>query len=138
MHFFLFPGLSITFSVLPRVKAFIPTFNFNSQLRNLAFQCQVAMPSKYQQYFFDISWYINKKEVSYKPKIPYSKLDTDGVLHRKDWDKHSNGPKVLGFWVSCLFLRLIRIHFDHVNKPWQNFYCAIDMNPKVLQILCYY
>ncbi|CAG2246022.1 unnamed protein product [Mytilus edulis] len=93
--------LSITFSVSPRVKAFMPTFNVTSIFRNLAFQCQVAMPSKYQQYFFDISWYIDTKEVSYKPKIPYSKLDTDGVLHRKDWDMHSDGPKVLGFWVTC-------------------------------------
>ncbi|XP_052073138.1 von Willebrand factor D and EGF domain-containing protein-like isoform X3 [Mytilus californianus] len=90
--------LSITFSVLPRVKAFIPTFNYTSELRSLAFQCQVAMPSEYQQYFFDISWFINTKEVSYKRNIPYSKLHTDGVLHRKDWKTHHN---VLGFWVTC-------------------------------------
>ncbi|VDI81460.1 Hypothetical predicted protein [Mytilus galloprovincialis] len=93
--------LHITFSVSPQVEPFIPTFDYTSELRNLAFKCQVAMPSEYRQYVFDISWHINKNEVSYKSKISYSQLDSEAVLHGKDWKAHPNGPKVLGFWVTC-------------------------------------
>lgn len=96
--FFSFSDLDISFSVSPKVEGFIS--KSNSGQNNLAFRCNVAMPSKYKQYFFDVVWYINQNEIVKKQKIQFSELDTNGSLYRTDWDSHPNGPKVLGFWVS--------------------------------------
>lgn len=93
--------LTISFSVSPKVEAYIPSFDTTSEHRHLAFRCQVSMPTKYRQYVFDITWYINMNKIAHKGPMPYNKLESDGVLHRTDWDSHPNGPKVLGFWVMC-------------------------------------
>lgn len=93
-HFYFFPALNITFSILPEVEAFIADPNL------LAFRCQTLMPSEYEQNFFDVAWYIEKTEITLKQNIQHSKLDTDGVLYQTDWNAHKNGPKTLGFWVS--------------------------------------
>ncbi|OPL21132.1 hypothetical protein AM593_07238, partial [Mytilus galloprovincialis] len=105
--------LSISFSVLPKVEPFIPTFDSTSEYRELAFRCKATMPSKYHRYVFDITWYINNHKIVTKNKLPYNNLTTDGVLFRKDWKDDPNGPNVLGFWVMCK----IRARQNSVSVP---------------------
>lgn len=94
-----FSAMPISFSVLPEVESFVPTYDVTSAYRQLAFRCQASIPPEYHRYVFDITWYINNNKIVSKNQIPYIKLNTDGVLHRMDWDSHPNGPRVLGFWV---------------------------------------
>jgi len=68
------------------VEPFIPTFKATSPQNELAFRCKTSMPAKYRGYVFDIAWYINNNQVALKERIPYTSLNTDGVLHRLDWD----------------------------------------------------
>jgi hypothetical protein len=68
------------------VEPFIPTFEATSLQNELAFRCKTSMPVKYRGYVFDIAWYINYNQVALKERIPYTSLNTDGVLHRLDWD----------------------------------------------------
>lgn len=116
---YIFSALSISFSVLPKVEPFIPTFDIASEYRQLAFRCKTTMPSKYHRYVFDITWYINNHEIVTKNKLPYNNLTTDGVLLRNDWNSDPNGPKVLGFWVNY-YIYLIYILFIYFN--WLFYY----------------
>lgn len=100
----LFSAPPISFNGTPHVIPFIPSFDPLSDERPLAFRCEASIPSDYHRYVFDITWFINQNKIVDKYNITYSKLVTDGVLHRKDWDLHPNGTKVLGFWVSEVFL----------------------------------
>lgn len=81
-----FSELNITFTLKPKVKAYI--VNPDSRNSSLAFECCIGDARSYRTYLFDIEWFINDVEITTnKTKIEYHLLKIGGSLYIDDWNK---------------------------------------------------
>ncbi|CAC5372516.1 unnamed protein product [Mytilus coruscus] len=116
------------------VEAEVPTYDTNSEDRQLMFKCTYWQKtddiSFLDDYSFDVKWVIDDDEVIVKSNIKVEDLYTTGRLKSSDW---SSRPKKMGFNVKCGG----RLHSSDTGASYVEsdiFFAGMDVWPKSLSI----